>query len=391
MRRLFRMLGTVFKNMDRGLLFFTTLITIFGLLSIVSASTRESVVTYNLTLYHYFWQHLIMIGIAVFASVIILLVPTKYYRIFGPLVFGVAFLMVIATAFNGEAVRGNNNWLELFGFKFQPSEIAQPAMIIVLAVLFETFYKKIRNIKDSNRYTQIGIIGITAIIFPLFIYYIQGDLGQVLLILSIAGCMLLVSPLLRIDKFRLGSVMAFLLMIILVISLATGNQLSDSQSSRFNRFWDPCSNYSEGSGYQVCNSFIAINNGGLFGMGIGNSQQKYSYIPDPHTDMIFAVIAEENGLLKSGFIFLVYIFILNRLFSIASTAATISGKYIAFGMAVYIFVHIFINLGGLFGLIPLTGVPLPFLSYGGTFTICLIASLAVVQRIHIESRLARAK
>ena len=150
-------------------------------------------------------------------------------------------------------------------------------------------------------------------------------------------------------------------------------------------FFNPCSKYEKG-GYQVCNGFIAFNDGGLWGLGIGKSKQKYSYIPEPHTDSVFAIIGEEWGFLKSTFIFIVYAYILKRILDLSAKASRVRGKFICLGVATYIFSHILINLGGLFGVIPLTGVPLPFLSYGGSFAISLIGSLGLVQRVHIETK-----
>ena len=165
----------------------------------------------------------------------------------------------------------------------------------------------------------------------------------------------------------------------------TGYVLSNTQTSRLNNFFNPCSKY-EQTGYQVCNAFIAINNGGALGVGIGKSTQKYSYIPEPHTDMVFSIIAEENGVMKCALIFFGYLIILYRILNLSMNTKTVRNKNICLGIGTYIFLHIFINLGGLFGIIPLTGVPLPFLSYGGSFMISLIASLAIVQRIHIEMK-----
>ena len=172
---------------------------------------------------------------------------------------------------------------------------------------------------------------------------------------------------------------------LLVIYLKQGYILNEARISRFTSFLDPCGNYEKG-GYQVCNSYIAINDGGLWGLGIGKSKQKYSYIPEPHTDSAFAIIAEEYGIYRTIFIFILYGIVLYRIAVIGSKASTLRGRYICVGILSYIFVHIFINLGGMFGIIPLTGVPLPFLSYGGSFVLSLIASLAIVQRIAIETK-----
>jgi cell division protein FtsW len=200
----------------------------------------------------------------------------------------------------------------------------------------------------------------------------------------------LASPVLKKEKI---STIFFLILVaacgLIVIKSQKGYILSEEQMARFN-FINPCKNYLDG-GYQICNAYIAINNGGLLGLGIGKSQQKYSYIPEPHTDMVFAIIAEEQGLLRSSLIFLGYAVILYRILNLSSKVETLRGKYITLGVAAYIFAHILINLGGLFGMLPLTGVPLPFLSYGGSFTMALILSLALVQRVHIEYKREKIK
>lgn len=124
----------------------------------------------------------------------------------------------------------------------------------------------------------------------------------------------------------------------------------------------------------------------MFGVGPGKSTQKYSFIPEPHTDSVFAIFAEEYGVFGATVLFMFYISVLKQIINISTNASTIRGRYIALGVASYIFLHIFINLGGIFGIIPLTGIPLPFLSYGGTYALTLIIALAVVQRINIETK-----
>ena len=202
-----------------------------------------------------------------------------------------------------------------------------------------------------------------------------------LIICIIFIVLFLASPILRIEKVKTSMtvLVAVTIGILILMVGAGGKLLSEAQLERFN-FFNPCKNY-ETSGYQICNSFIAINDGGLTGLGIGKSKQKYSYIPEPHTDSVFAIIAEENGLIFCAFIFIGYMVILWRILEISSRATTIRG-------ATYFFAHIFINLGGLFGIIPLTGVPLPFLSYGGSFLISSICSLCLVQRVSIETSLS---
>ena len=193
------------------------------------------------------------------------------------------------------------------------------------------------------------------------------------------------SPLTKKDKLQI----LFLLVVsALVLGMAMyikrGYIFTDAQKARFDYF-EPCSKY-ETVGYQVCNGYIAINNGGLLGLGIGKSKQIYSYIPEPHTDSVFAIIAEEMGVLKCSIIFILYIIIIYRILRISMNSKTLKGRYICIGVATYIFMHILLNLGGLFGMIPLTGVPLPFLSYGGSYTITLMCALGFVQNVNIENK-----
>ena len=139
------------------------------------------------------------------------------------------------------------------------------------------------------------------------------------------------------------------------------------------------------------NSYIAIKNGGIFGVGLGKSTQKYLYLPEAHTDFIFAIIIEETGLVAGAIIILAYFIIIWRILMIGKKSYNLQGTIICYGVATYIALHVMINLGGVLGLIPLTGVPLPFLSYGGSFCMCLIFALTFVGRICYENSLQKTK
>ena len=371
------------KDLDKPLLIASAALFIFGLLNIVTASSRAAVVNYDVSIYYYFYRQLAFIVIGLIAGAIIIKTDTKYYKIIVPVLFvAVIFLNLWALTF--EELSGSKNWIDLKIIKLQPSEFSKPIIIAMLTILFEKNYRKLRTV-NIKHYDIIATMLLIALIIPAIIV-LQKDFGTFLITLFIVGMMFLASPILKIDKIK-----TFILMIILgalallVIYLKQGYILNDARISRFTSFLDPCGNYENG-GYQVCNSYIAINDGGLWGLGIGKSKQKYSYIPEPHTDSAFAIIAEEYGIYRTIFIFLLYGVVLYRISVIGARASTLRGRYICIGIVSYIFIHIFINLGGMFGLIPLTGVPLPFLSYGGSFVLSLIASLAIVQRICIESK-----
>lgn len=381
---MFKRMKNLINDMDKPLLIVTIIFVIFGLLNIVTASSREAVVNTGTSLYYFFWRQLLMLVISIAISIFIINVPTKRYGFWASVGFIAVFVMLVVLLFK-DSHRGAQNWLGLFGGRvtIQPSEFAKPVIIVALSLIFEKYYNTLRN-KNNNPYKIIGIILFVGLSMPAIIF-LQKDFGTMFIISMIFGVMFLVSPILRKDKLK---TIVFLVVVVFMAAmtlLATkGYIFSEEQLDRFN-FFNPCSNYEEG-GYQTCNGFIAINDGGLLGLGIGKSKQKYSYIPEPHTDSVFAIISEEYGFLKSGIIFIGYLFILKRILDLGSRANTLRGRYMCIGVATYIFMHILINLGGLFGVLPLTGVPLPFLSYGGSFLISLMCSLAVVQRVHIETK-----
>lgn len=374
----------MFKDLDKPLLLVSVILIIWGLLNIVTASSRESVIRYDQTLYYYFYKQLFFSVAALIGAFIIVMVPTKNYKWIIPiLVLGVSFMMVGAAL--SESKRGSHNWF----MGLQPSEFAKPIFIVALAFFYENNYKKIRE-KGIEKYNAVGKAFVLTAIAPFIILW-QKDLGTMFITTVIVGSLFLFSPLYRKDKLRMIEVVAVVGVIFLGITFAfKGYILSEEQTSRITSFLSPCKNYDD-AGYQICNGYIAINEGGLFGLGLGRSKQKYSYIPEPHTDSVFAIMAEEIGLVFSTIIFILYFILIKRILHWAKNASTISGKYICLGIAVYIMMHIIVNLGGLFGLMPLTGVPLPFFTYGGSFGVSLIASLAIVQRVCIETKRKKIK
>lgn len=376
-----------YRDMDKPLLFATIIMFIIGLLSIVSASSREAVVRYGSTLYHYFFRQLLMLSVGIVISLFLININSKKYKPLALIGFIGINILLLYLLLKGTAHKGAQNWLyiPLIG-SIQPSEFAKPVIIVCLSLLFEQFSKILRNPKEKH-WDEIGMILFTGL-FSAVIIFLQKDLGTMMIITVIFGVMFLASPILMPDKIK-TIVLLIVVGVIGVLGMIAikGYVLTPAQLARFN-FFNPCTRYETG-GYQVCNGFIAMNDGGLLGLGIGKSKQKYSYISEPHTDSIFAIIGEELGFLRSSLIFIAYIFILYRILSLSSRASTIRGKYICLGVGVYLFMHIFLNLGGILGVIPLTGVPLPFLSYGGSFTISFIVALTFVQRVSIETSRAK--
>lgn len=376
-------LKQIIRDLDKPLLLITIVGFVFGLLTIVTASSRAAVVNYDVSIYYYFFKQLTFIIIGVTLSIIVLKTNTKRYKSIIPLLFIIMVILNII-AWRSDELAGSNNWIDLGFVKLQPSELSKPVIIAFLAILFEKYYRKLRTL-NIKHYDMIIKILLVAFTIPAIVF-LQKDLGTLLIMLSIITVMLIASPILKQEKLKYSLIIILTgLAAFAVYMFVDGNILNDARKSRFSSWFDPCGKYETG-GYQVCNSYIAINDGGLLGLGIGKSKQKYSYIPEPHTDSAFAIIAEEYGVYRTILIFLGYIILLWRILLIASRASTLRGRYMCLGIATYIFAHIFINLGGMFGLIPLTGVPLPFFSYGGSFAISLLVSLAIVQRVCVETK-----
>ncbi len=382
MKQLFKHLKRTFHDLDKRLLLSCIVINLIGLLFIASSASSQFGGA-GIEIFSYFFkQTALLIGSSI-VSIVILSIDSSVYKkviwgIYGLIVFILSFMLL-----SGDSHRGSINWIQISGISFQPSEFMKLTLIILIAVLFEKYYNHLSNPKE-NHLEVIGKITLTALL-PMAIIFFQRDLGTMSILFSILAIMLIMSPIPIIEKAKTGLYIIILVVISFLLIFTSENKIfTEEQLDRFD-YTNPCSNYEEG-GYQVCNSIIAINNGNLFGVGAGKSSQKYSYIPEAHTDSIFAIIVEEMGLLLSTIIFLLYAYIMYRILILACYANTIRGRYICMGVAGYLMAHIFINLGGLFALIPLTGIPLPFISYGGSFIISATFSLAVVQRIHIETK-----
>lgn len=379
----------LWNDMDKPLFIVTIILFLFGTLNIVTSSSSEAI-KYGISIYSYFNKQLFFLIIGLIATFIIINVPTSKWKgiaILGYLgVVGLLFYLSV----NGVAHRGAKNWIDLGFVSVQPSELMKPVLIVCTALMFDYLYNDIRSIDNKIRInTLLKILALG--IIPMVFVFLEKDLGSMTIIFSIFAGMLFFSPILVKDKVRAITASLIIVAVVgLTLFVSGGKVLTPAQMSRLTSWFNPCSKY-ETTGYQVCNAYIAFNNGGMTGLGVGNSQQKYSYIPEAHTDSVFAIIVEEYGLAFVTIIFIAYIFILYRILKISSEAKTIRGRYMALGIAIYLFVHILFNMGGLFGVMPLTGVPLPFLSYGGSFAVSMLVSLAVVQRVNIETKRTKIK
>jgi cell division protein FtsW len=374
-----------FKDVDKTLMIVSIIMFVFGLLNIATASSSEAVTRYNQDLLHYFNRQFIILILSTIPFIYIINTPTKKFKNYAIVAFLSITAILIYLLLYGVAHKGAIAWITILGFTFQPSEFAKPIIIVSLAIIFEMSRKLFKTNNEDAKITVFGLMMFVGMFIP-FLLIFQRDMGTAFIIMVIFGVMFITSPILLKDKLKYtGFSLAIFVVFIAIFSLISSDGLITKAQLQRIDFIDPCSKY-ETSGYQTCNAFIAINDGGLFGLGIGRSKQKYSYLSEPHTDSIFAIVAEEYGFIRTTLVFVGYAIILKRIFDISSKAINDKGRYMALGVGVYIFVHLFLNLGGLLAIIPLTGVPLPFLTYGGSYAISLCVSLAIVQRVHIETK-----
>mgnify|MGYP001625180460 FL=1 len=374
----------ILQRMDKPILLISIIMFAFGLIMVLSASSMESYMRYGFSPYHYFIRQAIFLGVGIIPFIFIIVFPTNKYRhLINIAMFGIIGVLFGLTVW-GTVAKNAQSWFSIGPFNIQPSELAKIIIIMFLAI----YYDKHKDELD-NQWILIKPLILCIIIFLLVA--IQPDLGTAGIIALLTIIMFYGVPMTKKTRNIYNKIFLGGILVILSILLVTGGSfLRGYQAERLN-FKDPCERYQEDSGYQLCNSFIAFKNGGLTGQGIGESTQKYLYLPESYTDFIFPIIVEECGLIVGIIILIMYMILLYRIIRIAKKATNIHNSLISYGIFAYIFLHILVNLGGVMGLIPLTGVPLPYLSYGGSYTICLMVAIALVERVAIETNIKKEK
>ena len=367
------------KKMDKILLFTSVILLVIGLIMVFSASNVTSFMRFQASPYHFFNRHLGLMIFSLIVSLVIINFKTSTYGYFSWLIMLALIGILIAVLVSGKMVNQAKSWIDIMGIQFQPSEFAKVATIVWMSTICAN-----KNRPTMKTYViMFMVIGLIAALI-----LVQPDMGTTIIYLSIVFIMFMslkISP-----KIKRNIILAIIALIGIGFLLLLNNGVKtffQRQINRLTEYKNPCSPekfYT--SGTQVCNGYIAFNNGGLTGLGLGNSTQKYLYLPEAYTDFIFAITVEELGLIVGIIILIMMFIVLWRIFLISKRSNTEMGKLMCYGIFWYILIHIVVNLLGIMGLIPLTGVPLPFLSYGGSFLVCLVVSLTIVQRVAIESK-----
>jgi len=285
---------------------------------------------------------------------------------------GVALL--IAVALGGEVVNGARRWLNLGLVRFQPSEMMKIAMPMMLAWYFH------RN-AGANRLRHFALAGVLLAV-PVALVARQPDLGTALLIAA-AGFFVI---------FFAGigwKILATLAGLALASIPPLWGMLHDYQRKRILTLLDPTQD-PLGAGYHIIQSTIAIGSGGLSGKGwLHGSQAHLEFIPERHTDFIFAVYSEEFGLIGNGVLLVLYALLIARGLAIAAQGATLFARLLGGSLSLIFFTYAFVNMGMVSGVLPVVGVPLPFLSYGGTALLTLFIAIGLLMGIHKHRKLVR--
>jgi cell division protein FtsW len=368
------------KNMqtklgDRTLLTIVSILLIFGLIMISSAGVIYSQTRFNDE--YYFFKHQLLFGVLPGAIALYFCSKLDYHfwkKIAVPFFFlSIIFLIMVFVPGVGSRVYGASRWIQLGPFSFQPSEMAKLAVIIYLAAWLES--RGALRIKDvfEGMLPFLGIMGLIG-----FLIMKQPDTGTFGVIILTSFSIFFVSGA-RISHLASMGALGMIGLWILV-------KLEPYRFDRILTFLDPGAD-PQGIGYQINQALLAVGSGGFLGVGLGHSRQKFNYLPEPVGDSIFAVIGEEVGMMGAFLLIILFVVFAMRGIKIANNAHDMFGKLLATGITMWIILQAFINISANIALVPLTGIPLPFISYGGTSLIFLMAAVGILLNISKQSNL----
>ncbi len=371
----------IYKNIDKILLVSTILLAFFGLVMVFSASTVSTLLRYYQPTHYFFVkQAFYLFVVFLLGYFIILKVPLKNYKNLSYLATILVLISLIVVMVVGFSTGEHKRSIDLKVFNIQPSEFFKLTLILFSAY----YYHSLIKLKSSKIYYYLipGAVTFLGIV----LVFLNKDLGTAFIIFLIGFLSFASLPNLTKQFKKYKSLILFVVIILLGFGLLFKDVfLSERQLNRL-QFLNPCDRYQDVTGYQVCNGFIAINSGNLTGVGFGKSTQKYLYLPESHTDFIYPIVVEETGLIGGVLVLLMYGIILVRIYIISRNSTNLRNSLIAYGTFIVFFSHIILNLTGVLGLLPVTGVPLPFLSYGGSSTLVFGTLIFLVLRVQIENK-----
>lgn len=358
---------------DASLLVALGILLAFGLLMLFSASSAVSYSKFGNT-YHYFIRQLFVLIPSLILFYVAMKIDYHWWRRFaGFFLFFSIFLLILVFIPGIRAEHGTaRSWIIIFGQSFQPSELVKIAFLIYLSTWLEAKRENLSRFGEG----MVPFLLTLAVISVLMIA--QPDYGTLFIIIFTAMTVFFAAG------GKLSHIIGLVLLGAALLLIVVGWQAS-YKSDRFRCLQDPSFSALDKC-YQINQSMIAVGSGGLFGRGLGESRQKYMYLPEVWGDSIFPIIAEESGFIFSTLLVLLYLFIFYRGLMIARAAPDIYGSSLAIGIVVWLAVQTFLNIGGMTNLIPMTGVPLPLISAGGSSTLSVLLALGILVNISRQTR-----
>jgi cell division protein FtsW len=377
------MFRRMFRYYDYSIIIAILCLCAIGLVMIYSASMVTSVTRYEVSHDYFYNRQKIWLVISFFFFFFMMILPYRaFLRIIPVVILGI--LAALAVLFVVGHTAGNaKSWIKLGGASLQPAEFAKLGIIMYLSMVFSKRQEYINNFPKAF----LGPIGLTLLIVGLVLA--QPDFGTAMLIGVIAASVMACSGI-SFKTFK--KLVLFGVLLVFVgwpVGMMTG-YISEERLSRFTGAADPFK-HAEDAGYQLVNSYLAIGSGGMKGLGLGESIQKYGYLPESHTDFIMAVIAEELGFFGVAVVLFLLFFIVIKTLLLAKKCDDPFGSLICVGVGTMIGLQAFVNLGGLTGIIPITGVPLPFISYGGSSLVLLMISMGLIVNISMFTNFRKDK
>ena len=338
---------------------------IFGLLMLTSASAPVGYERFGDRFY--FVKRQLIIGLlpGILAFIIASKLSYRQLKIIAlpAYILSIILLILVFVPGIGSSLNtGNHSWLVIGSYSLQPSEFAKVALILMLSLLLFKQEEAVRTARGFMTALAVGLI-------PLGIIFLQKDIGTASIIFLILFGLLFAAGarLTHLSLFAAVAVMAFALMI----------AIAPYRKARFTTFLHPELD-PQGIGYQINQAFLAIGSGGWLGLGLGRSRQKFEYLPEVQADSIFAIMAEEMGFIITSLFIIFLVYACYRLLGLAKKSPDAFGRLLVAGVAIWFLGQSFLNIGAMLGLIPLTGIPLPFISHGGTALLVGLAAVGLI-------------
>ncbi|SIS38051.1 putative lipid II flippase FtsW [Salimicrobium flavidum] len=356
------------KSLDFTLMFAPLVLIGFGTVMIYSASMVDAPVKFDVAPNHFLVKQLQWAAIGLVVFLVAAFIPYRQYRRFVKLTVLIMVLSLAGLFVFGESRNNANSWYVFGGFSIQPAEFVKIGLILYLA----SVYAKKQSYIDNFTRGVLPPLYLTALLLGLII--MQPDIGTAAVVAMIAASIVISSGI------RIKHMSILVGGILLVTVFASQQMITEERASRFTGAYQPFETPAS-DGYHLIQSYIAIGTGGWFGEGLGQGVQKLGYLPEPHTDFIMAVIAEELGFIGVLIIIGLLSLIVLRGLYIAKKCGDPFGSLLAIGISSMIAIQAFINLGAMSGLLPITGVPLPFVSYGGSALLIFMLAAGMLNSV----------